>query len=102
MNNLEDKKILDVENQYWVDMNNSLERLKSNKDFQKVVLQGYFKDKAINGVSLLASDHTIREGKRPAIIEALIAISHLEDYFITIEGIGSVQEDDFEDSEQEY
>jgi len=96
MNNLEEQEqeILTVENQYWVDMNDALTRLENNKDFQKVVLSGYFRDKAINGVSLLANDQTINEGKRPAVIEGLIAISHLEDFFITIKNIGTLSPND--------
>ena len=89
MNNLEDQEILAVENQYWADMNSSLERLKENKDFQRVILNGYFKDKAINGVSLLAQDHVVNNGLRPRVMEDLVAISNLEDFFITIENLGS-------------
>lgn len=97
MNTLNDQEILAVENQYWADMNASLERLKENKDFQRVILNGYFKDKAINGVSMLAQDHVISNGLRPRVMEELVAISNLEDFFITIENLGaSPTEDDGE------
>jgi hypothetical protein len=96
MSNLEDEQILHVENVYWADMWSSLERLKANKDFQRVVLDGYFKDKAINGVSMLAQDAVIQNGHRPAVMEELVAISHLEDHFITIENLGSVPSEDEE------
>lgn len=89
MNTLNDQEILTVENQYWADMNSSLERLKENKDFQRVILNGYFKDKAINGVSLLAQDHIVNNGLRPRVMEDLVSISNLEDFFITIENLGS-------------
>ena len=65
--------------------------------FQKLVLGGYFRDKAINGVSLLANDQTINEGKRPAVIESLIAISHLQDFFITVKNLGTVPPEEDED-----
>jgi hypothetical protein len=96
MNNLSDQQILEVENRYWVDMWASLKRLKENKDFQRVILDGYFKDKAVNGVSLLAQDGIIAGGHRSAVIEDLIAISSLEDFFVTIENLGTVpsEEDD--------
>ena len=90
MNNLSDQQLLEVENQYWVDLWAALERLKQNKDFQKVILEGYFKDRAVNGVSLLAQEAIVSSGRRPAIIEDLIAISHLEDYFFTVENLGTV------------
>ena len=96
MNNLSDQQILEVENRYWVDMWASLKRLNENKDFQRVILDGYFKDKAVNGVSLLAQDGIIAGGHRSAVIEDLIAISSLEDFFVTIENLGTVpsEEDD--------
>lgn len=98
MNNLNDQQILEVENQYWVDMWASLERLQQNKDFQRVILDGYFKDKAVNGVSLLAQDAIVAGGHRSAVMEDLIAISSLEDFFVTVENLGSVPSED-EDEE---
>lgn len=98
MNNLNDQQILEVENQYWADMWASLERLQQNKDFQRVILDGYFKDKAVNGVSLLAQDAIVAGGHRSAVMEDLIAISSLEDFFVTVENLGSVPSED-EDEE---
>lgn len=97
MNNLSDQQVLEVENQYWADMWSSLQRLKENKDFQKVILQGYFKDKAINGVSLLAQDAVVAGGHRTAVMEDLIAISSLEDFFMTIENLGTIPSEDEEE-----
>lgn len=99
MNNLSDQQLLEVENQYWVDMWTSLARLKENKDFQKVILEGYFKDKAVNGVSLLAQDAIVASGQRTAVMEDLIAISSLEDFFITIENLGTTP-DGLDDDEE--
>jgi len=90
MSNLEDQQIIEIENRYWVDMWHSLERLQENKDFQKVVLNGYFKDKAINGVSLLAQDAIVETGRRTAVMEDLIAISSLQDFFIMLENLGNI------------
>ena len=100
MNNLSEQQILEVENVYWVDLWASLERLQGNKDFQRVVLEGYFKDKAINGVSLLAQDAIVTGGHRSAVMEDLIAISSLEDFFVTIENLGTIppEDDDENDS----
>ena len=83
-----EQEILRVENTYWAEMAQALERLEQNEDFKRVILDGYFKDKAINGVSLLATDHVKRGGFRGDIMEQLVAISQLEDYFITIKGLG--------------
>lgn len=90
-----ESEILRVENMYWADMAMALERLEKNEDFKRVILDGYFKDKAINGVSMLATDHVKRGGFRGDIMEQLVAISQLEDYFATIKGLGTmpVEED---------
>lgn len=93
-----EEEILRVENQYWFDMCESLKRLEENDDFKRVILEGYFKDKAINGVSLLATDHVKRGGFRPDIMEALVAISQLEDYFATIKNLGTIPDEE-EDEE---
>ena len=95
--NKTEDEILTVENEYWKSMSEALERLKQNDDFKKVILEGYFKDRAINGVSLLAMDRIKQMGVRPDIMESLIAISALQDYFITIESMGSVPADSEEE-----
>lgn len=96
MNNLGDQQILEVENEYWAGMWESLRNLRNNPDFKRVVLQGYFRDKAVNGVSLLAQDAVIANGQRSAVMEDLIAISSLEDFFITIENLGTIPPEDDE------
>jgi len=96
MNNLNNQQILEVENEYWAGMWESLRNLRNNSDFKRVVLQGYFRDKAVNGVSLLAQDAVIANGQRSAVMEDLIAISSLEDFFITIENLGSIPPEDDE------
>lgn len=73
---------------YWVDLYNSLQKLKENPDFQKVILEGYFKEHAVRNVSLLANEQIKRSGHRPDVMEALIGISSLNDFFDTIKGMG--------------
>ena len=82
---------------YYVGMRQALERLENNPDFQKVILDGYFKDKAVNGVSMLASGYIKKNGLRADIMESLVAISQLQDYFITVKQLGA--EDDSEDED---
>lgn len=106
MNNLEmnsNEDVATVENQYWVDMWEALERLQNGnpqpKDFKKVILDGYFKDKAINGVSMLANQHIIEKGVRSQVMEDLVAVSKLQDYFLTIEALGNIPDDEEEEEE---
>lgn len=82
---------------YYVGMRQALVRLENNPDFQKVILDGYFKDKAVNGVSMLASGYIKKNGLRADIMESLVAISQLQDYFITVKQLGA--EDDSEDED---
>jgi hypothetical protein len=85
---------------YYVGMRQSLERLEANPDFQKVILEGYFKDKAINGVSMLATNYIRKNGLRPEVMEALVAISQLQDFFITIKQLGA-EVDELDDGDED-
>lgn len=87
------KDLLTVENEYWVNLHNALERLEQNEDFKTVIKEGYFRDKAVNGVSLLATDYVKQSGARGDIMEQLVAISQLEDYFAVIHNLGTVPAD---------
>lgn len=78
---------------YYVGLRQSLERLENNPDFQKVILEGYFKDKAVNGVSILAAPYIKKNGLRADVMEGLVAISNLQDYFLTIKDMGAEDEE---------
>ena len=89
------KEVLETtDNSYAVMMYEALSRLHDNPDFQKVILEGYFKDEPIRITSLLATDYVRREGVRPVLMEKLVAISSLEDYFQTIIQLGDVPDDE--------
>ena len=92
----ENKELLTVENEYWVNMHRDLEVLRKMPEFQRVILTGYFKDKAVNGVSMLAHDYVKQNGLRADVMEQLVAISQLEDYFATIDNLGTIPADDEE------
>jgi hypothetical protein len=99
--NLDNEELEKIEIQYWVDMQEALTRLQAGNpepdDFKKVILEGYFKDFAINQTSMLAHDYTRQTGARAEIMERLVAISNLQDYFMTIQQLGtSVPEEDEE------
>jgi len=88
---------------YWVEQAEALERLEKNPDFKKVIEEGYFKDKAVSGVSILASDQVKNAGKRTDVMEGLIAISALQDHLHTIKAMGQAIKDEteYEDGEDE-
>lgn len=100
MNNLNDDQntnLIEIENQEWIDKYKALVRLYDNPDFDLVVLKGYFQERAVNGVSMLANPGVIRGGERGDIMEELVAISRLQDYFITIRNLGRIPTDESED-----
>lgn len=92
-----DENILMVENDYNVEMWEALERLYRNEDFKKVIVDGYFSNEAKRGVSILAAQHVIQNGLRSQVMETLIAISHLQDYFFNIESLGNIPPEEDED-----
>lgn len=85
----------------WIDWKNSLERLERNSDFQKVFLNGYMKDRAVEAVSLLARGDIKAQGKRPDIMEYLVGISQFQDFMQTITAMGQSAEQDLEMAEDE-
>lgn len=78
-----------------IQMFEALDRLHSNEDFQKVILEGYFQNEPVRITGLLATDYIRNSGMRPVLMEQLVAISNLQDYFKTIVNLGSpVQDED--------
>lgn len=86
---------------YNVGMKQALDRLEANPDFQKVIIEGYFNKKAVDGVSLLATDYVRAHGLRPAIMESLVAISQLKDYFLTLQKLGVDTDGEYDDEEDD-
>ena len=84
---------------HYVGLKQALERLEQNPDFQKLILEDYFKNKPINGVSLLATDYIKKNGLRGEIMEDLVAISKLQDYFLNIKRLGTTLDDVEDDAE---
>lgn len=105
MNNLENEQV-EVEtiiNNQWIAKYDALIRLERNPDFKLLILDGYFRDKAVDGVSLLANEGIKRQGLRSDVMEQLVAISNLQDFFITVRNLGgnakAALEESFEDEE---
>ena len=96
LSNLEntDQVVAVSDNTYWKNMKEDLESLHTDDRFKRVFLEGYFKDRAADCVSLLASTHIIENGLRPQVMEDLIAISKLQDHFMTITNLGGTTEED--------
>lgn len=96
MNNqtTEEMELETVELTKAYELGEALYRLEKNKDFQLVISEGYMKEKALDSVSLLAVDQIKKQGVRPDIMEDLVAISNLGEYFRMLKNFhaGAVQD----------
>jgi hypothetical protein len=73
-----------VDNSYWVELDKALKRLLKSEDFKKVILEGYLKEKALSGVSLLGRSDVKKRGERPDVIEELVSVANLQQYLFTV------------------
>jgi len=87
--NVDESLIEKKEVEYWANLKDALERLEKNEDFKSVVMESYFKDFVYNQTSMLAHDYTRAQGTRPVLMEQLVAVSALQDYFRTVKMLGS-------------
>jgi hypothetical protein len=67
-----------------IDLGNSLERLRSNREFKKVVLEGYFEKESVRLVLLKADPAMGHPETQGRIHKAIDAIGTLHDYFNAI------------------
>jgi len=81
----QDIELETTELEQYVMMGEALDRLRKNPDFNLVIEEGYMKDKALASVSLLSVPQVQAEGRRPGLIEDLIACSNLGYFFNMID-----------------
>jgi len=96
MNILNDEDLYTDENlensdKYWQELYADLTSLRKEPAFQRLIVKGYMTDRALDDVSLLAHDSTVHTGKRPEVMESLVAISRLQDFFRVVENMGAPQ-----------
>lgn len=68
-----------------VDMGEALARLDKNPDFIKVIREGYLEGKVLASVSLLSVPQVKDAGKRPEVMEDLVAASNLQYWLQMVE-----------------
>lgn len=83
----ENEEILSVEKEveHAIKIGKALKRLQDNDDFKTLILEGYLKEKALASVSMLSVPQIKESGKRPDIIEDLVASSNLSYFLIMVE-----------------
>lgn len=70
---------------HHLEMGESLKELRKNPHFQKVIMDGYLKNKVLASVSLLGVPQVSEQGKRPGVMEDLVSASNLQYYFMQID-----------------
>ena len=78
-----------------VEKRDALIRLSKNKDFKKIIEDGYFGDESRRLVGLLA-DNAMQN--KSNVFEALMGVSQLENYFALIVRDGNMMEQQIDDS----
>jgi hypothetical protein len=68
---------------HHIEMGECLQRLKQNPDFQKLIMDGYLKEKALASVSLLGVPQ--ERDQRGSVLEDLVSTSNLGYWFMMIE-----------------
>lgn len=68
-----------------VDLSDSLLRLGSNRDFKKIILEGYFEREAVRLVHLKADPAMQTPDKQASIVAQIDAIGALSTYFRTLD-----------------
>lgn len=82
-----------------IELGETVARLKSNRDFRKLILEGYLRDEAIRLVHV-KSDINLQDAENQRkIIRDIDAISSLADYFRTVEFNGRQAKDKLGDAE---
>ncbi|CAA0365897.1 conserved hypothetical protein [Alteromonas alvinellae] len=91
MNNEQAIKEIEVskkEAQRFIDKAAGLEQLAKNRHFNKLILEGYFKDEAARLTGLLGEPEFASEEHQRELFSQLKAISHLQQHFRAITEVG--------------
>ncbi len=73
-----------------VDMGNALERLENNRDFKKVIGEGYFNREAVRLVHLKGDSNMQSDEMNQSILKQMDGIGALNQYFRTLKHSASV------------
>lgn len=71
--------------QKLVDLGDALERLRNNRDFKKIVIEGYFEQEAIRLVHLMSDPNMQSVESQQSIHNQMIAVGVFRDYLNTID-----------------
>ena len=100
-----DNDLLQIEsnlkrNAVVTELGNALARLKGNRDFKKVILEGFFEDEAIRLVHLKADPNMQGSDSQKAILTQMDAIGALRQYLETLAQLAGMAQKSIEADEQ--
>lgn len=84
-----------------VELGKGLERLRSNRDFKKIIVEGYLEQECIRLVLLKADQNMQSTEKQASIVKQMDAIGALHQYFQTVLVKASIAEKSLVADEQE-
>lgn len=84
--------VIEVDNSYWSDQKEALERLKNKQFYKKLIEEGYFKNYMADLVMQLIRKDVIEQGRRNVILEKLVGIAKLQDYFHMIGALSTTED----------
>ena len=83
-----------------VEFGDAIERLRTNKDFKKVIIEGYFEKEAIRLVHLKADPNMQGDESQKAIISQMDAVGTLSQYLYTQGALANMARNSIEADEQ--
>jgi hypothetical protein len=95
MSNNQEVELELAERQDLINKYEDLKSLKEDKRFQRLILDGYMKEKAVDTTSLLSTEYG--RSIRSTLFEELAAISCFEGYLHMVENLGAPLVDDEEE-----
>ena len=87
-------------NAVLTELGNALARLKGNRDFKKVIFEGFFGDEAIRLVHLKADPNMQSSDSQKAILIQMDAIGALRQYLETLAQLAGMAQKSIEADEQ--
>lgn len=85
----------------FVKFNEALERLGKNKDFQTVILKGYFKEEPARLVEALAAPNLQDQKFQDAILKSMEGIGQLQQFFNKVQHQADMAQSAIEEGQRE-
>lgn len=100
MSKNEEMLTIEKDTDHAIKLGEAYKRLAANQDFKDLIIEGYLKEKVLASVSLLAVPQIKAQGRRPDIMEDMVAASNLQ-YFLQMVENAHIEAIDPVYSEQE-